>query len=508
MAYRSLREFLDRLERAGELVRVREPVDPVLEMAALADRAAKQGGPALLFENVAGRPGALPVAMNLFGTRRRTSWALSCDDFEDHARELRSLLHTAPPSNLWEKLKLLPRLGRLASMAPRQVSTAPCQEVVRRGPEVDLGELPVLTTWPHDAGPFLTLPQVITRDPEDRARNVGMYRLQLLGQRRLAMHWQLHKTATAHFRGYRRRGEKMPVAIALGGDPALTYCASAPLPPGIDEYLFAGFLRGEAVRMVKGVATDLVVPADADLVIEGFVDPAAPSVREGPFGDHTGFYSLADDYPALEVAALTHRREPIYPATVVGPPPMEDFWMGAATARLFLPLLQLVFPEIADMAFPAEGVFHNLCLVSMRKEYPGHAKKLMHGLWGSGQMSSTKTLVVFDEDVDVQDASQAAWRALANVDARRDLVVLEGPVDVLDHSAPQLGLGAKLGVDATRKWAEEGGREWPEPCVHPAEVLARMDALYDRLVPGAPPLRRTRLAEPPAAAWSPRKGAA
>jgi len=504
MAYGSLAEFLDRLEKAGELVRVKEKVDPVLEMAALADRAAKQGGPALLFENPA--TGSFPVAMNLFGTRRRTSWALSSEDFEDHARELRSLLRMAPPQSFWDKLKMLPKLGKLASMAPKHVSSGASQEVVDRSP--DLGKLPVLTTWPHDGGPFVTLPQVITRDPETGIRNVGMYRLQVLGPRRLAMHWQLHKTATAHYRGYRKRGERMPVAIALGGDPALTYCASAPLPPNVDEYLFAGFLRGEAVRMVKGVATDLDVPADADLVIEGFVDPSAPLVREGPFGDHTGFYSLADDYPALDVAAVTHRKGAIYPATVVGPPPAEDLWMGTATARLFLPMLQMIFPEIVDMAFPAEGVFHNLCLVSIKKEFPGHAKKLMHGLWGSGQMSSTKTLVVFDDDVDVQDHSQAAWRVLSNVDAKRDVVIVDGPVDILDHAAPNLGLGGKIGVDATRKWVEEGGREWPEPCVHPREVVARMDALYERLVPGAPKPRRYALAEPPAAAWSPKKGAA
>ncbi len=503
MGYRSLRGFLDRLEKAGELVRVADPVAPALEMAALADRAAKQQGPALLFE----RPttGAFPVAMNLFGTRRRTSWALSSEDLEEHATELRSLLRTAPPQGFWEKLKLLPKLGRLAAMTPRHVSSGACQEVVLRDP--DLSILPVLTTWPHDGGPFVTLPQVITRDPDTGIRNVGMYRLQVLGPRRLAMHWQLHKTATAHYRGYRKRGERMPVAIALGGDPALTYCASAPLPPNVDEYLFAGFLRGEAVPMVKGVATGLDVPADADIVVEGFVDTAAPLVREGPFGDHTGFYSLADDYPFLEVAAITHRKDAVYPATVVGPPPMEDLWLGKATERLFLPMLQLVFPEVVDMAFPAEGVFHNLCLVSIRKEYPGHAKKLMHGMWGSGQMANTKTLVVFDEDVDVQDASGCAWRALANVDAKRDLVVVDGPVDVLDHSAPALAFGAKIGVDATRKWAEEGGREWPEPCVHPPELLARMDALYERLVPGAPAPRRPAIPVPPAAAWTPRKGA-
>jgi len=501
MAYRSLSEFLDRLERAGELVRVRETVDPVLEMAALADRAAKQGGPALLFERPA--RGRFPVAMNLFGTRRRTSWALSCDDFQEHADELAALLKTAPPQGFWEKLKMLPRLGKLAMLTPRHVSSGPVQEVVNREP--DLADLPVLTTWPHDAGPFVTLPQVITRDPESGARNVGMYRLQIIGPRRLAMHWQLHKTATAHYRAYRKRKERMPVAIALGGDPALGYCASAPLPPGIDEALLAGFLRKEPVSLVKGATVDLEYPADADIVIEGFVDTAAPLVREGPFGDHTGYYSLADDYPALEVTAILHRRDAVYPATVVGPPPMEDQWMGKATERLFLPMLQLVFPEVVDMSFPPEGAFHNLCLVSMRKEFPGHARKLMHGMWGSGQMSSTKTLVVFDDDVDVHDHAQCAWRAFANVDARRDLVLADGPVDVLDHASPAFAYGAKIGVDATRKLAEEGGREWPEPCVHPPELLARADALYERLVPGAAPHRRMRLPVPPAASWDPKR---
>src|SRR5512140_3845862 len=337
MAYRSLREFLARLESAGELVRV----------AALADRAAKQGGPALLFENPAS--GSFPVAMNLFGTRRRTSWALSTDDFEDHATELRALLHLAPPQSFWDKLRMLPKLGKLASMAPKHVSGGASQEVVEREP--DLRKLPVLTTWPHDGGPFITLPQVITRDPDTGARNLGMYRLQVLGPRRLAMHWQLHKTATAHFRAYKKRGEKMPVAIALGGDPALTYCASAPLPPGIDEYLFAGFLRGEGVPLVKCLSHDLEVPAEADLVIEGFVDPAAPLVREGPFGDHTGYSSLADDYPARDVTCITRRARAIYPATVVGPPPMEDLWLGKATERLFLPLLQTVFPAVVDLSF-------------------------------------------------------------------------------------------------------------------------------------------------------------
>jgi 4-hydroxy-3-polyprenylbenzoate decarboxylase len=504
MAYRSLREFLERVERAGELTRVADAVDLKLEMAALADRAAKQGGPALLFERPSA--GTFPVAMNLFGTRRRTSWALSCEDVEAHAQELAKLLKTAPPKTLWDKLKLLPTLGRLATMGPKTVGSGACQEVVLQGERADLGILPVLTTWPHDGGPFITLPQVITREPETGARNVGMYRLQVLGPRRLAMHWQLHKTATAHYRAYRERGERMPVAIALGGDPALTYCASAPLPPGIDEYLFAGFLRGEAVRMVKGVATGLEVPADADIVIEGFVDTSAPLVREGPFGDHTGFYSLADDYPALEVAAITHRADAVYPATVVGPPPVEDQWLGKATERLFLPMLQMIFPEIVDYCMPVEGVFHNLCLVSIRKEHPGQAKKVIHGLWGSGQMAQTKTLVVFDHDVDVQDVPQAAWRAFANVDVRRDLVVADGPVDVLDHAAVHFAYGGKIGVDATRKWVEEGGREWPEVCVHPPEVVARMDALYDRLVPGAAPLRRPAIAAPPAAAWTPRKG--
>jgi len=502
MPYPSLRNFLERLEKSGELVRVAERVSLELEMAAMADRAAKQGGPAFLFEKPSS--GSLPVAMNLFGTRRRTAWALSCEDIEETAGELRALLRMAPPQGFWDKLKMLPKLGRLASYAPKHHSDGPVHEVVEREP--DLASLPVLTTWPHDGGPFITLPQVVTRDPETGLRNVGMYRVQVLGPRRVAMHWQLHKTATAHYRGYKKRGERMPVAIALGGDPALTYCASAPLPPGIDEYLFAGFLRREGVPMVRCATHDLEVPAEADVVIEGFVDPSAPPVREGPFGDHTGYYSLADDYPCMEVSCITRRRDAIYPATVVGPPPMEDLWMGHATERLFLPMLQLVFPEVVDMSFPVAGVFHNLCFVSVRKEFPGHAKKLMHGMWGSGQMSATKTLVVFDEDVDVHDHPQCAWRALANVDAKRDLVVVEGPVDVLDHAAPHFGLGAKIGVDATRKWAEEGGREWPEPCVHPPEVLARMDAIYERLVQGAPPPSRPRIPPPPAASWIPRKG--
>ncbi|MGB8931288.1 MAG: menaquinone biosynthesis decarboxylase [Anaeromyxobacteraceae bacterium] len=502
MPYRSLREFLDRCEAAGELVRVKDRVDLSLDMAALADRAAKQGGPVLLFERPSS--GAFPVAMNLFGTRRRTSWALSSEDFESHARELSALLKTAPPKTLWDKLAMLPKLGKLATLTPKRVSSGPCQEVVIRDP--DLGILPVLKTWPHDGGPFITLPQVITKDPDTGIRNVGMYRLQVLGPKRLAMHWQLHKTATSHYRRYQAKGEKMPVAIALGGDPALTYCASAPLPPNVDEYLFAGFLRGEGVRTVPGVATGLDVPADADIVIEGFVDTSAPLVREGPFGDHTGFYSLADDYPAMEVVAITHRRDAIYPATVVGPPPVEDQWLGKATERLFLPMLQLVFPEVLDMAMPVEGAFHNLCLVRMKKEYPGHAKKLMAGLWGSGQMAQTKTLVVFDEDVDVQDVPQAAWRAFANVDAKRDVMIVDGPVDALDHASPHFAFGAKIGVDATRKWVEEGGREWPEVCVHPPDVVTRMDALYQRLVPGAPAPRRPDIAPPPAASWTPKKG--
>ncbi|HUK67105.1 MAG TPA: menaquinone biosynthesis decarboxylase [Anaeromyxobacteraceae bacterium] len=504
MPYRSLRSFLERLEREQELVRVHERVDVRLEMAALADRAAKQEGPALLFEKPS--QGLLPVAMNLFGTRRRTAWALSCEDLEDPARELRSLLHLAPPVSLWEKLKMLPLLGKLAAYVPKHVSDGPVREVVEREP--DLSSLPVLTTWPHDGGPYLTLPQVVTREPETGLRNVGMYRLQVLGRRRLAMHWQLHKTATQHYRAYQARGERMPVAIALGGDPVLTYAASAPLPPGVDEYLFAGFLRREGVALTKCLTHDLEVPAEADLVIEGFVDPKAPLVREGPFGDHTGYYSLADDYPALEVTCITRRGDAIYPATVVGPPPMEDLWLGKATERLFLPMLQMVFPEVVDMSFPAEGAFHNLCFIAMRKEYPGHAKKLMHGMWGSGQMANTKTLVVFDEEVDVHDHGQCAWRALANVDARRDLVVVEGPVDVLDHAAPHFALGAKIGIDATRKWSEEGGREWPEPCVHPPEVLARVDALYGRLLPQASPPRRPRIPLSPAASYKPRKGAA
>ena len=471
MAYRSLRDFLDRLERAGELARVTEPVDLKLDMAALADRAAKQQGPALLFEKPSS--GVLPVAMNLFGTRRRAAWALSCEDLDEPASELRALLKMAPPQGLWDKLKMIPKLGRLASLPPKHVSSGPVQEIVDREP--DMGSIPVLTTWPHDGGPFITLPQVITRDPETGIRNVGMYRCQVMGPRKVGLHWQLHKTAHAHWRAYRKRGERMPVAIALGGDPALTYCASAPLPPGIDEYLFAGFLRKESVHMVKGVTVDLEVPADADVVIEGYVSEQGV-VREGPFGDHTGYYSLADDYPVLHVEAITMRKHPVFPATIVGRPPQEDAYLGLATERIFLPLLRMVLPEICDMHLPAAGAFHNLVILSMKKEYPGHPQKVMSAIWGTGQIMFTKGIVIVDEDIDPHDLTEVLFRLTSNVDPKRDLLFTEGPLDVLDHAADRFAYGSKVGVDATRKNKPWDGypREWPRDLAFPDDVLERV----------------------------------
>ena len=371
---------------------------------------------------------------------------------------------------------MLPKLARIAAATPKTVRNAPCQEVVET--DIDLGKLPILTTWPEDGGPYITLPMVITRDPDKGTRNVGCYRMQVYDARTTGMHWQLHKTGRRHMRRYKELGQsRMPVAVALGGDPVLPYAATAPLPDGIDEFLFAGFLRRKPVEMVQCKTIDLEVPASADFMLEGYVD-VDELRREGPFGDHTGYYSLADDYPVFHLTAITRRESPIYATTVVGPPPQEDAWLGKATERLFLPLLQMTFPEIVDMNLPIEGVFHNLCIVSIKKEYPHHARKICHSLWGMGQMMFAKCIIVVDEDVNVQEVREVAWRALNNIDAKRDVFFAEGPIDVLDHASSAFGFGGKLGVDATRKWKDEGfTREWPEVLKMDAAVDARMGAL-------------------------------
>ncbi len=477
MAWDGLGAFVRALEQRGELVRVRRPLDPHLEIAALADRVMKAHGPALLVEDVTGA--RFPLLVNAYGSRRRMSMALGVDDLEEHARAIEVLVHTRAPSSARELGQLALRLPELAHIPPRKVATGACQDVVQLGDDVDLGALPILTCWPHDGGPFITLPQVITRDPETGVRNVGCYRMQKLDRRTTAMHWQVHKTGARHFRRAKELGlRRLEVAVALGGDPALAYTATAPLPDGIDEWMFAGFLRRRSVATVGCKTVDLEVPADADLVLEGYVDPQEDLALEGPFGDHTGYYTPVDRFPRFHVTALTHRDGAVFPATVVGPPPMEDAWLGKATERLFLPLLRMLFPEIVDMNLPVEGAFHNLVLVSIKKQYPFHAARLAHGMWGSGQMSFSKVICVVDEDVDVQDVGQVAWRLLANLDPKRDLAFVDGPIDQLDHGANQALWGGKVCVDGTRKWKDEGyAREWPEPCRVDAATRARIDAL-------------------------------
>ncbi len=481
MAWDGMGAFVRALEQRGELVRVKQAVDARFEIAAIADRVVKRGGPALLFENV---PGArFPLLINAFGSKSRMSLALGVDDLEDHARSIESLVHTKAPSSPRELAQLALKLPELAHVPPRSVGAGACQQVVAKGDDVDLDALPILTCWPDDGGPFITLPQVVTRDPETGVRNVGCYRMQKLDRRSTAMHWQIHKTGARHFRRAKELGrDRLEVAVALGGDPALTYAATAPLPDGIDEWMFAGFLRKRAVATVRCKTVDLEVPADADFVLEGYVDPREELVAEGPFGDHTGYYTPVDRFPRFHVTAITRREDAVYPATVVGPPPMEDAWLGKATERLFLPLLRMLFPEIVDMNLPVEGAFHNLVLVSIRKQYPFHAARLAHGLWGSGQMSFSKVICVVDEDVDVQDVGQVAWRLLANLDPKRDLAFVDGPIDQLDHGASQALWGSKVCIDGTRKWREEGyAREWPEPCRVSREVAARVDAMWPAL---------------------------
>jgi 4-hydroxy-3-polyprenylbenzoate decarboxylase len=487
MAWDGMGAFVRALEQRGELVRIRRRVEAHLEVAAIADRVTKAAGPALLFEDVSGSK--FPLLINAFGSRRRMSLALGVEDLEEHARAIEELVRTRAPSSARELAQMALKLPELAHVPPRPVSRASCQEVVHTGSEVDLDKLPILTCWPKDGGPFITLPQVVTRDPETRTRNVGCYRMHKLDSRSTAMHWQVHKTGARHFRRARELGlPRMNVAVALGGDPALTYAATAPLPDGIDEWMFAGFLRKHAVGTVQCKTVDLEVPAEADFVLEGYVDPREELAFEGPFGDHTGYYTPVDRFPRFHVTALTHRADAVYPATVVGPPPMEDAWLGKATERLFLPLLRMLFPEVIDMNLPVHGAFHNLVLVSIKKQYPFHAARIAHGLWGSGQMSFSKVICVVDEDVDVQDLGQVAWRLLANLDPKRDFAFVDGPIDQLDHGANQALWGSKVCIDGTRKWREEGyARDWPEPCRMSIEVIARVQTMWPDLGIDFPP---------------------
>ena len=479
MAFRNLAEFLRALEADGEIVRVRREVSPRLEIAEIADRAVKGDGPALLFENVTGS--SIPVAINLFAARRRTLRALGIGSWDEWDARLEPLLDPQPPEGFVEKLKAIPKLTDLAGIFPKTVRSGPCQEVVETGEAVDLTKLPVLTCWPQDAGPFITLPLVITRDPATRKVNAGVYRMQVFDRNTTGMHWQKHKDGAGQARGYERDDRRMEVAVAIGADPATVFSGVAPLPPGISEFLFAGFLRGEGVALVSGKTVDVPVPAEAEIVLEGYVEPGERR-REGPFGDHTGFYSLDDDFPVLHVTAVTRRREPVYLTTIVGKPPMEDGFLGEAVERLFLPLVRRMIPELVDMHLPVEGIFHNLMLVSIDKRYPGHARKTMHAIWGTGQMMFTKTIVVFDRDANLRDLPGMLWRALTAIDPERDIEFVHGPVDELDFASRLPCYGSKMGIDATRKWKEEGfTRRWPDEIVMSEDVRRRIDSMWPDL---------------------------
>jgi 4-hydroxy-3-polyprenylbenzoate decarboxylase len=500
MASSNLRDFVNFLDSQGELQRVSARVSPVLEISEIADRmsksaagkladqeldkhpAAKMGGKALLFENVEGSE--IPVAINTFGSYWRINQALGTRSLSALAERVQELVKPEIPTTLIEKMKRLPDLMKMASYPPKVVKSGICQEIVWEGEKADLTKLPIIQCWPMDGdadsgqvlepedprlanrgllgtGKYITFGGVYTKNPNTGERNIGMYRVQVYGPRLAAMHWHMHHDGARHFRMYQEKGEKMPLAIALGGESILPYAATAPLPPGVEELLFAGFLNGSGIELVQCKTIDMQAPANAEIVIEGFVDPKK-TLLEGPFGDHTGFYSLADYYPAFEVTAITMRRNPIYPTTIVGKPPMEDYYLGKATERIFLPLLRMIIPDIVDYSLPMAGAFHNCAFVKIRKEYPMQARRVMHAIWGAGQMAFTKFIVVVDEDVDVHDEQDVWFHLFANCDPERDMEIVHGPVDILDHAAPEHGAGSKIGFDGTRKIAGEGRvRRWP-----------------------------------------------
>ena len=480
MAYDNLRDFIARLEKSDELIRIEAEVDPVLEVAEITDRISKEKGApnkALLFERVKGS--AFPILTNAFGSLKRICLALEVDDLDQLGGRIREIIDPAnlfpgPGAGIMEKLSALPKLAELAGFFPKIVKKAPCQEVVLTGEHVDLSRLPVLQCWPGDGGRFITLPMVCTVDPDTRISNVGMYRIQIYDHQTTGMHWHKHKDGARHYQHYEASGKRMEVAVAIGGDPSIIYSSTAPLPPVIGEYVFAGFLRKKPLEVVQCKTVDIRVPAEAEFVLEGFIDPGERRV-EGPFGDHTGYYSEPDEYPVFHVTAITHRKDAIYPATLVGRPPQEDAYLGKATERIFLPLLQMVAPDILDMDMPIEGVFHNNVIVKIRKRYPGHGKKAIHTIWGTGMLMLSKFVIVCDEDVNIHDYSEVAWKVMNHVDPQRDVVITDGPLDILDHSCPQIGFGGKMGIDATRKGQGEGfHRSWP------AEIV--MDRTVQELV--------------------------
>jgi 4-hydroxy-3-polyprenylbenzoate decarboxylase len=479
MAYSDLREFISALEKNKELRRIPFEVDPYLEITEFADRAVKNGGPALLFEKPKGS--SVPVLINSFASQRKMEIALQVDSVEEVAGRISEYLEMRMPEGLLGKLKMLPKLAEVGAFFPKTVSSGPCKDVIRRD-DFSLDEYPILHCWPEDGGRFITLPMVFSKNPDTGKRNCGCYRLQVYDERTTGMHWQTHKQGAEHHRRLVKEGKqtRMDIAVALGADPATMYSAILPLPPDLDEMMIAGFLRGKPVEMVKCETSDLEVPANSEIVLEGYVD-LGEQRREGPFGDHTGFYSLEDDYPVFHITCITQRKHPIYATTIVGPPPMEDFYMGKAIERIFLPLMRLQLPEIRDISMPAEGIFHNLILVSIRKSYPLHARKVMHAIWGLGQAMFSKVIVVVDEDVDVQNTREVTWKALNNIDPERDIQFVLGPVDSLDHSSRLPNYGSKMGIDATRKWKEEGfNRPWPDVIRMSDDVKKRVDQLWKK----------------------------
>jgi 4-hydroxy-3-polyprenylbenzoate decarboxylase len=480
--FKDLNGFIGALQSRGELARVSTPVSVDLELAALVDRVSKSpgGGPALLVERPAGFD--VPVAVNLFGSMSRICLALGVRTLDDLAGEIEDLATPKLPGGILDAVKMLPKLNRLRDLMPRVVKDAPCQEVVRHNGTLD--ELPILKCWPDDGGRYITFPLVFTKDPQTGARNVGTYRMQVFDGRSTGMHWQRHKGGAQHYRVAERLGQRLPVAVALGPDPALAYSATAPMPEGLDELMLAGFLRRERVDLVKAVSVDLEVPASAQIVLEGYVEPGERR-REGPFGDHTGFYSHPDDYPVFHLTCITHRKRPIYLTTVVGIPPMEDYYLGKASERIFLPLIRKTLPEIVDMHFPAAGIFHNLVIISIDKRYPGHARKIMNACWGLGQLMFSKTVIVVDADVDVQNEAEVAWIVGTHYDPERDIQFTRGPVDDLEDASDLAAYGSKMGIDATRKWPSEGfTRAWPKRIRTTPEAEARAEDAWKQIARG------------------------
>ncbi len=477
--YSDLTDFLSDLERKRLLARIAEPVSPDLEIAAVTDRACKSpgGGPALLFDKPTGYD--MPVATNVYGSTERMCLALGVKALDDLAREIDELMTPQMPEGIMDALKMLPMVGRLRDLMPKTVKDAPCHEIVQRDGTLDA--LPILTCWPEDGGRYITFPIVFTKDPETGMRNIGAYRMQVFDGRTTGMHWQRHKGAAQHYRVAERMKKRLDVAVALGAEPVLPYCATAPMPEGLDELLLAGFLARRRIEMVKCVTSDLEVPASSHIVLEGYVEPGERR-REGPFGDHTGLYSQPDDFPVFHLTCVTRRKRPTYLTTVVGVPPMEDYYLGLASERIFLPLIRKTLPEIVDMHFPAEGIFHNLVLVSIDKRYPGHARKIMNAFWGLGQLMFSKTIVVVDKDVDVQDLSQVAWIVGTHMDPLRDIQMTKGPVDDLDDAAELPAYGGKMGIDATRKWASEGyTRAWPARVATTEAAGRRATEIWSRI---------------------------